>query len=69
MGQYATFTNSVSLQEQVKHLADGELLDFWEETQQLAKMLSEQEETDIEYDPEYEQVILRELQLRSCYKG
>ncbi len=69
MGQYASFTDHVSLEEQVKNLADVELLDFWEETQQLARMLDQQEETDLEYNPEYERVILQELQLRTCYKS
>jgi len=69
MGQYASFTDQATLEEQVKNLADEELLDFWQETQQLAKMLDQQEETDLEYNPEYERVILQELQLRTCYKG
>ena len=69
MGQYASFTDHGSLEEQVKSLADEELLDFWEETQQLAKMLDQEEVTDIEYNPEYERVILQELQYRTCIKG
>lgn len=69
MGQYASFSDHASLEEQVKSLADEELLDFWEETQQLAKMIDQNEQTDIEYNPEYERVILQELQLRTCYKG
>lgn len=69
MGQYANFNDHGSLEEQVKSLADEELLDFWEETQQLARMLDQNEQTDIEYNPEYERVILQELQYRTCYKG
>jgi len=69
MGQYAIFNDQGSLEEQVKNLADEELLDFWEETQQLAKMLDQEEQTDLEYNPEYERVILQELQYRTCYKG
>lgn len=69
MGQYASFSVNATLEEQVKSLADEELLDFWEETQQLAKMIDQEEQTDIEYNPEYERVILQELQLRTCYKG
>lgn len=69
MGQYANFNDHNSLEEQVKNLADEELLDFWEETQQLAKMLDQVEETDVEYNPEYERVILQELQYRTCFKG
>jgi len=69
MGQYATFSDNASLEEQVRNLADEELLDFWEETQQLAKMLDQEEATDVEYNPEYERVILQELQYRTCCKG
>lgn len=69
MGQYASFNDNCTLEEQVKSLADEELLDFWEETQQLARMLDQEEVTDIEYNPEYERVILQELQYRTCYKG
>jgi division protein CdvB (Snf7/Vps24/ESCRT-III family) len=69
MGQYAAFNDQGSLEEQVKNLADEELLDFWEETQQLARMLDQEEQMDIEYNPEYERVILQELQYRTCFKG
>jgi division protein CdvB (Snf7/Vps24/ESCRT-III family) len=69
MGQYATFSDNASLEEQVRNLADEELLDFWEETQQLAKMLDQEEATDVEYNPEYERVILQELQYRTYCKG
>lgn len=69
MGQYANFTDQGSLEEQVKCLADEELLDFWEETQQLARMLDQEEQTDLEYNPEYERVILQELQYRTCSKS
>lgn len=69
MGQYAKFNDNGSLEEQVKTLADEELLDFWEETQHLARMLDQEEQSDLEYNPEYERVILQELQYRTCYKG
>jgi len=69
MGQYANFDDQCSLEEQVKNLADEELLDFWEETQQLAKMLDQEEQADLEYNPEYERVILQELQYRTCFKS
>ncbi|ADU62748.1 MAG: hypothetical protein KUA35_13110 [Pseudodesulfovibrio sp.] len=69
MGQYASFNDQGSLEAQVKNLADEELLDFWEETQQLARMLDQEEQLDIEYNPEYERVILQELQYRTCFKG
>jgi len=69
MGQYASFNDQGSLEDQVKDLADEELLDFWEETQQLARMVDQQEPTGVEYNPDFERVILQELQLRTCYKG
>jgi hypothetical protein len=69
MGQYATFNDQDSLEEQVKTLANEELLDFWQETQQLAKLLDQEEQTEIEYNPEYERIILQELQYRTCRKG
>ncbi|OIQ48859.1 hypothetical protein BerOc1_03612 [Pseudodesulfovibrio hydrargyri] len=69
MGQYANFSDHDTLEAQVKSLADDELLDFWEETQQLARMLDQAEQTDLEYNPEYERVILQELQYRTCSKG
>ena len=43
MGQYATFSDQGSLEEQVKTLDNRELLDFWQETQQLAKLLDQEE--------------------------
>lgn len=69
MGQYASFNGQGSLEEQVKSLADEELLDFWEETQQLAKILDQENQTDLECNPEYERIILQELQFRTCAKG
>ncbi|WP_319544078.1 hypothetical protein [uncultured Pseudodesulfovibrio sp.] len=69
MGQYANFNDHHTLEEQVKNLADEELLDFWEETQQLARMLDQEEQADFEYNPEYERVILQELQYRTCFKS
>jgi len=69
MGQYASFNDQCTLEAQVKNLADEELLDFWEETQQLARMLDQSEQLDVEYNPEYERVILQELQYRTCFKG
>jgi hypothetical protein len=32
-------------------------------------MLDQAEQTDLEYNPEYERVILQELQYRTCFKG
>ena len=60
----------ITVEDQIKGLKDNELLDFWEETQQLLRMTEEGQEIpeNIEYDPEYERIILTELQLRSCMR-
>ena len=55
------------IEEQVKALADDELLDFWEETQYLSRFM----DVDgcprrVEINPDHERVILQELMLRSC---
>lgn len=49
----------------VKTLADNELLEIWEETQQLEDLLRTQMQTDLAMAPEYERLIVSELQLRS----
>ncbi len=67
MAQFSP-TDNVTLEDQIKSLANDELLDFWEETQFLAKMLNQENQEEIPYNPEYERLILQELQLRSCMK-
>ncbi|CCO24533.1 hypothetical protein [Maridesulfovibrio hydrothermalis] len=67
MAQFSP-TENVTLEDQIKSLANEELLDFWEETQFLAKMLDQENREDIPYSPEYERLILQELQLRSSMK-
>ncbi|MBI9111420.1 hypothetical protein [Maridesulfovibrio ferrireducens] len=68
MAQFSP-TDNVTLEDQIKSLANDELLDFWEETQFLAKMLNQENQEDVPYSPEYERLILQELQLRSCMKS
>jgi len=69
MANFIPQAHHFPLEEQIKTLGDDELLDFWEETQFLEKMLGE------EFDPgeaptqEYERIILQELQFRSCKRG
>ncbi|WP_320175550.1 hypothetical protein [Maridesulfovibrio sp.] len=67
MAQFSP-TENITLEDQIKSLANEELLDFWEETQFLAKMLDQDNQEDIPYSPEYERLILQELQLRSSMK-
>ncbi len=66
MGQFFPDADQFPLEDQIKNLGDDELLDFWEETQYLERMLVEDEHTDAEHSVEYERVILQELMLRSC---
>jgi hypothetical protein len=69
MGQYFPESDQYPLEEQVKTLADDELLDFWEEAQLLDRPFSE-ENTPAPTTPlEYERIILQELMLRSCMRG
>ncbi|TIH12374.1 hypothetical protein D0S45_18205 [Marinifilum sp. JC120] len=67
MAQFSP-TENITLEDQIKSLANEELLDFWEETQFLAKMLEQDNQEEIQYSPEYERLILQELQLRSSMK-
>ncbi len=72
MAHFSTMDN-ITVEDQIKSLANDELLDFWEETQFLAKMLGQENQEDtqqpnVQYNPEYERLILQELQLRSCMR-
>lgn len=72
MAQFSA-TDNISVEDQIKALANDELLDFWEETQFLAKILEQDnpeqiQQTNIQYNPEYERLILQELQLRSSMR-
>lgn len=67
MGQFADDDDTLTLEEQIKSLGDDELLDFWEETQHLIKLLNAGEPVpDERMHPEYERLILQELHVRSC---
>lgn len=66
MAQHTSFIDNMTFEEQIKALADDELLDFWEETQQLAGLSSDDTTPqDMPYNPEYERLILIELQMRA----
>jgi len=69
MGQYIPENDQYPLEEQVKTLADDELLDFWEEAQMLDRPFSENAEPVVATPLEYERIILQELMLRSCMRG
>lgn len=66
MGQFLLANDQFPLEEQIKNLGDDELLDFWEETQFLDRLLEEEKNPVAEHSVEYERVILQELMLRSC---
>jgi hypothetical protein len=71
MGQFAISEESFTLEEQIKSLGDDELLDFWEETQHLTRIIAAGQDIpgdlpgDERLHPEYERLILQELQVRS----
>jgi hypothetical protein len=56
---------NIPLEEQLKSLEDDELLDIWEESHQLDKIL-ERENRSTAPSMEYERLIVQELQLRTC---
>ncbi len=53
---------------QIKMLADDELLDFWEETQQIENALRAEYQQNVVPAQDYERLIVLELQLRSCQR-
>lgn len=65
MGSYIPFTDDQPFALKVKMLADEELLEIWEETQQIEGLIRKELHTDMTLTPEYEQVIIAELSLRS----
>ncbi|WP_027183349.1 hypothetical protein [Desulfovibrio inopinatus] len=69
MGQFSPNADQFPLEDQIKTLADEELLDFWEETQYLERILVEEESQENENSNEYERLILQELMIRTCWKS
>jgi hypothetical protein len=67
MGTIRPFDSDLSFADHIKQLQPDELLDIWVETQQLVEQAQAQHETGITIDPEYESIIVRELQLRSVH--
>ena len=68
MATHNAFDQEETFSERIKSLADEELLDIWEETQQLETLLRQELHTELELAPEYERLIVQELQLRSSKK-
>lgn len=66
MARFLPHTDKFPIEDQIRTLGDDELLDFWEETQNLDKLLGEDYPEAHPQTMEYERIILQELQLRSC---
>ena len=65
MGQFFPPDGDYPLEDQVKTLADDELLDFWEE----AQLLDRAAPVLLPSRAHYERIILQELMLRSYMRG
>lgn len=68
MGSCMPFCDEEPFAERVKSLADDELLEIWEETQQIESLLCTEMHADFSIAPEYEKAIVEELRLRSSRK-
>ena len=69
MGRRLPFSENLSFAKQIKSLADNELLDIWEETQRLEHLMLAEWNTGLELAPEYERLIVLELQYRTGMRG
>ena len=65
MARSTPFSDDMPFSQRVKSLADEELLEIWEETQQVELMLNREMQAAISLAPEYERAIVEELRLRS----
>ena len=68
MGSCIPFSDEESFVKRVKSLADDELLEIWEEMQQIESLLCTEFQTDLSLAQDYETVIVEELRLRSGHK-
>ena len=66
MGQRLPLIDDMPFLLQIKSLNDNELLDFWAETQHIETVMRTEFDREIMFAPDYERLILIELQLRSC---
>lgn len=64
MAKRTPFSEEQPFELRIKSLTDDELLDIWVETQELERMLREEWDAELELAPEYERMIVHELQLR-----
>ena len=65
MASCIPFADEEPFAQRVKTLADDELLEIWEETQQIENMICAELHADFSLAPDYEKVIVEELTLRS----
>ncbi|MFI3270881.1 MAG: hypothetical protein R3Y11_02090 [Pseudomonadota bacterium] len=66
MGRIAPMPEEFPVTIQLRELNDEDLLDFWEESQFLERLLEDENINEGGVTPNYERLILHELQLRSC---
>lgn len=66
MGRIAPMPEELPVTVQLRALDDEDLLDFWEESQFIARLLEDENISEGGVTPNYEHLILHELQLRSC---
>ena len=69
MGERLPLSENLSFAKQIKSLADDELLDIWEETQRLEHIMLAEWDAAFELAPEYERLIVLELQYRTGMRG
>lgn len=69
MGCLVPFSEDLPLEEKVKSLADEELLEIWEESQQLEVMISAGFPGASIIGPDFERAIIAELSVRANRKG
>jgi hypothetical protein len=69
MARRLPFSENLSFAKQIKSLADDELLDIWEETQRLEHLMLTAWDAELELAPEYERLIVLELQYRMNIRG
>ncbi|MDR0816753.1 MAG: hypothetical protein LBN28_05125 [Desulfovibrio sp.] len=65
MGSCVPFYDEASFAERVKALANEELLEIWEETQRIERLLSSDLRFEVNFAPDYEKAIVDELRLRA----
>ncbi len=63
------FANDLPFELRIKSLADDELLDIWEETQSIDRVIKDDWASELIMPQEFEQLIVSELQYRNGLKS